>query len=87
MEFRPLNLELMMTCAETPTCTNCKLRVGCPTRKRFYDQDERATELRFQMAEILTSTIVNKDNAYKAYVFMRNKMLEETHLHKEFSYL
>lgn len=87
MKFRPLNLELMMNCAETPSCTNCKFRVGCPMRKRFYDQDERATELRFQMAEILTSTIVNKDNAYKAYAFMRNKMLEETHLHKEFSYL
>lgn len=56
MKFRPLNLELMMNCAETPSCTNCKFRVGCPMRKRFYDQDERATELRFQMAEILTST-------------------------------
>lgn len=87
MEFRPVNLELLIACAETPTCTNCKLRVGYPIRKRFYDQDEVTTELQLQMAEISTSTIVNKDNAYLAYVFMRNKILEETHLHKEFSYL
>lgn len=87
MEFRPFNLELNLHCAETPSCTNCKFRVGCPIRKKFYDQDENKREFKLQMSEILTADVFGKGNAFEAYVFFRNKMLEETHLHKEFSYM
>lgn len=73
MEFRPFNLELNLHCAETPSCTNCKFRVGCPIRKKFYDQDENKRELNCKCQRFSLLMCLEKKMHLKHMSFLETK--------------
>lgn len=80
MEFRPNDIELLITCAQTKHCASCTMRIGCPIRYSFYEGEVR-TEINIQRAEIFLQPLVGEDKAYTATEFLREKILTERGAH------
>ena len=91
MEFRPFTLELIEHCAQTTYCTDCKLRIGCPVRRDFYQksflEDETAFEVYLQTLELQLAKYFGEETSFKAFDHIRQKCYAERRINPHFSYL
>ena len=87
MEFRPVNADLLITCASTERCNSCPLRIGCPIRRTFYEGDIKV-EISLQRAEIRLSKFVGEEVAFRRSDRFRQKILCERGEHPDgYSYI
>ena len=86
MNFRPIDVEFLCTCAKNSYCTTCKMRTGCRVRYNFY-QGNYELVLEFAYVYCICKEKMTPISAFDAMKKMQKKREQEIIIHKTYSYM